>query len=145
MLRGPIGIAVIVGMTVALVGPAAACRVCGDQIIFDEAPETQLSRAIVIHVRFSNSGYSFERWEELMPYNELGTLGSGRLLGWALCARRGRPDSVRSRRQLERKVAFLKFGQLSAMDRHCQPATPNLTSAPGTYASSSCCGSLTTA
>src|SRR5690606_23645819 len=74
-MRGLIGIAVmIVGMTVALVGPAAACRVGGDQIIFDEAPEPQLSGAIVIHVRFSNSGSFFEQWEELMPYNELGTL-----------------------------------------------------------------------
>ncbi|HLT01763.1 MAG TPA: hypothetical protein VK001_06270 [Geminicoccaceae bacterium] len=74
-MRGLIGIAVmIVGMTVALVGPAAACRVGGDQIIFDEAPEPELSGATVIHVRFLNSGSSFERWEELMPYNEIGTL-----------------------------------------------------------------------
>jgi hypothetical protein len=75
MLRGPIGAAVmIVGITVALAGPAAACRVGGDQIIFNEAPKPELSGATVIHVRFLNSGSSFERWEERMPYNELGIL-----------------------------------------------------------------------
>jgi hypothetical protein len=75
MLRGPIGVAVmIVGITVALAGPAAACRVGGDRIIFNEAPKPELSGATAIHVRFLNSGSAFERWEERMPHNELGTL-----------------------------------------------------------------------
>lgn len=61
-------------LAAVLATPAFACRVGGDQVLFEATPPSVPAGLRVVRVRFANTGEEFERWRRRAPRTEGGDL-----------------------------------------------------------------------